>query len=361
MDFIDLKTQYRNYQTEIDQAVAKVMASAQFIMGPEVTELEVQLAKFTGVKHAIACSSGTDAILLPLMAWGIGPGDEVIVPDFTFFATAEVVSLLGATPVFADIDPTTWNISPTSVQNLISPRTKGIIAVSLYGQCADFSALQEIANQQGIWLLEDGAQSFGALQNGKRSCSFGNGGTTSFFPAKPLGAYGDGGAFFTNDDILAQQVRSLLNHGQEGRYHHTRIGINGRLDTLQAAVLLVKLKYYEKEMELRNQWAHLYNEQLQGIVRTPFVAPHNTSVWAQYTIAHPLRDQIVKSLAAKGIPSSVHYPSPVHAQPVYAHLPSHCPVAEHLASKVVSLPMHPFLTQAQVLEVCEAVKSSIPS
>lgn len=359
MDFIDLKTQYRSYQSEIDAAVAKVMTSAQFIMGPEVTELESQLATFTGVKHAIACSSGTDALLLPLMAWGIGPGDEVIVPDFTFFATAEVVSLLGATPVFADIDPTTWNISPTSVQNLISPRTKGIISVSLYGQCADYNALQDIAKQQGIWLLEDGAQSFGATQNGKRSCSFGNGGTTSFFPAKPLGAYGDGGAVFTNDDILAQQVRSLLNHGQEGRYHHTRIGINGRLDTIQAAVLLVKLKYYEKEIELRNQWADLYNDQLQGIVRTPFVAPSNTSVWAQYTIAHPLRDQIVKGLAAKGVPSSVHYPTPLHSQPVYAHLPANCPVAEHLASKVVSLPMHPFLTQEQVLEVCEAVKAAI--
>jgi len=359
MDFIDLKTQYRAYQTEIDARISRVLSSAAFIQGPEVNELEQALVKFTGAKHAVVCSSGTDALLLPLMALGVGPGDEVIVPDFTFFATAEVVSMLGATPVFADIDAQTWNIDPADVARKITSRTKGIIPVSLYGQCADLDACNALAQKHGLWVLEDAAQSFGATNNGRRSCSMTRIAATSFFPAKPLGAYGDGGALFTNDDLLAAQTRSLLNHGQEGRYNHTRIGINGRLDTLQAAILLVKLAHYPDEMVARDHVANWYTERLQGAVRTPILSPGQTSVWAQYTIAHPERDRIAQHLQSKGIPSSVHYPKPLHLQPVYASLskPELCPVATDLASKVLSLPMHPFLAEKDVDMICQEIRS----
>lgn len=362
MDFIDLKTQYRAYQSEIDTAIAEVLQSCAFIHGPQVTQLEAMLSMFTGAPHAIACSSGTDALLLPLMALGIKPGDEVIVPDFTFIATAEVVSFLGATPVFADIDPMTWNLDPQDVARKISPCTRGIIPVSLFGQCADMVALNQIANEHGFWVIEDAAQSFGATQLGTRSCNLSSIAGTSFFPAKPLGCYGNGGAAFTSDPNLAAKMRSLLNHGQEGRYNHTAIGINGRLDTIQAAVLLVKLRHYQAEMDAREAVAQRYIQNLKGTVQVPQIRSGNTSVWAQFTVMHPMRDQICKSLLAQGIPTSIYYPNPLHQQPVFAFLngsDSDFPVAVQTANQVFSLPMHPLLTNDQIDQISYAICKAV--
>lgn len=282
----------------------------------------------------------------------------MIVPDFTFFATAEMVALLGAIPVFADIHPATWNLDPQDVERKISPRTKGIITTSLFGQCSDMKALGEIANAGNLWFMEDAAQSFGAMQNGKMSCNLSPIAATSFFPAKPLGAYGKGGAIFCQDPTFALRVRSLLNHGQEGRYHHTSIGINGRMDTIQAAILLVKLRHFAAEQAVRESIANRYLKNLGDTVSLPTVLPGNSSAWAQFTVMHPQRDRICANLAKQGIPTSIHYPKPLHQQPVFESrefVGDPCPESTKSAQQVFSLPIHAFMKMEQVDQICEAL------
>lgn len=359
MNFIDLQEQYRRYKSEIDAEIGKVLSSAQFIMGESVRLLEQELARYCGAKHAIGCSSGTDALLLALMALEVGRGDEVIVPDFTFFATSEVVSFLGATPVFVDVKESTYNIDPAGVEAAISARTKAIIPVSLYGQCADYDELLRIAGARKVHLIEDAAQSFGATYKGRKSCALTEVAATSFFPSKPLGGYGDGGAVFTSDDRLAERVRVLLNHGQTERYRHQFVGVNGRLDTIQAAVLRVKLKHFDDECRARQRVAEAYARALDGAVTTPHVESWNRSVWAQYTVRAPRRQALIDGLKRAGIPTAVHYPMPLHRQPVYAAMrcsDAAYPVTSRVCEEVVSLPMHPFLTDAEVGQIAAAVR-----
>lgn len=362
MEFCDLSAQYLAYKTEIDQAMASVIASTAFINGPEVKALEQELVAFSGAPFAIACANGTDALQVPLMALGVGPGDEIIVPDFTFFATAEVVSLVGATPVFADIDPVTFNITVDTIRPLITKKTKGIIPVSLYGQMPDLDAIASLAREHGLWVMEDGAQSFGATRKARRSTSVTELATTSFFPAKPLGCYGDGGAIFCQDEALASRIRVICNHGQVKRYHHGVVGINSRLDSIQAAILRVKLRHFQDELVARDRVASLYTERLRGVVSTPVVGPDCFSAWAQYTIRVPNREKVQAHLQSKGIPTAVHYPVPLHRQEVFAHLgvtDDRCPIAAKVSQEVMSLPMHAFLTEAQIDEVAAAVKEAL--
>jgi UDP-2-acetamido-2-deoxy-ribo-hexuluronate aminotransferase len=362
VNFIDLQEQYKRYRTEIDAEVAGVMESAQFIMGPAVGQLEKELALHTGIAHAIGCSSGTDALVLGLLAHALKPGDEVIVPDFTFFATAEVVAFLGGRPVFVDIDEDSFCIDPALIEAKITPRTKGIIPVSLFGQCADLDAVGDIARKRGLWVMEDAAQSYGARSKGRRSGAIAELSVTSFFPAKPLGCYGDGGAVFTSSDAIAKAVRELLNHGQSERYKHSSVGMNGRLDTIQAAVLRVKLRHFDQEMVMKRLAAERYTERLAGLVTTPVVKPGNESVWAQYTVRSPKRDLIIEHLKKKQIPVAIHYPIPLHAQNVFA---SHglrddqFPVSSRTSGMVFSLPMHPFLTHADVDLVSDAIREAL--
>lgn len=362
MQFIDLKTQYGRYREEIRAEMDRVLDSGQYIQGPVVAELEAELAAYVGVPHAVACSSGTDALLLALMALELKAGDEVIVPDFTFFATAEAVSLLGGVPVFADVRADTLNLDPERAAEVIGPRTRGIIAVSLYGRCADFDELNELAARHGLFLVEDGAQSFGASSRGRRSCGLTPIAATSFYPAKPLGAYGDGGALFTREPALAARFRSLLNHGQVASYRHRHIGINGRLDALQAAVLRVKLRHLDEELAARQRAAEWYREELSDAVEVPHPHPGDRCAWAQYTVRTPRRDRLAARLAAAGIPTAVHYPLPVHRQEAYAGLAADDGrLAESIraAGEVLSLPMHPFLTREQVAEVGGAVRAAV--
>ncbi len=364
MEFVDLKRQYREYQSEIMTEIQKVLDTASFINGPALGELEASLAEHTGVKHAIGCASGTDALILGMMALGVKRGDEVIVPDFSFIATAETVALMAATPVFVDIRPDTYNIDPESIRAAISDRTVGIIPVSLYGQVADMDEINAIADEHGLWIMEDGAQSYGATYRGSRSGSLSLLGTTSFFPAKPLGAYGDAGAVFTDDSKLANQMRMILNHGQRRRYDHAVIGLNARLDTLQAAILKVKLRHFEDEIAARQQVAEWYDQSLAGEtdVVLPTILTHNSSVWAQYTIRVPYRNALQDYLKAQGVPTAVHYPIPLHRQDAFA---SHrqndlsIPNTETASAQVVSLPMHPFMTKADVMTVTSAVKAAL--
>lgn len=359
MQFIDLKAQYQAYRAEFDEAIAEVLASGQFILGPALRQLEQELAAYVGVRHAIGCASGTDALLLALLALEVRPGDEVLVPDFTFIATAEMVALLGAVPVFVDVEERTYNMNPADLARKISTKSKGVIPVSLYGQCADLDAINAVAAAHGLWVVEDAAQSFGATLGQRKSGSMTRLATTSFFPAKPLGCYGDGGAVFTHDDVLAEAVRCCLNHGQSARHQHVRIGINGRLDALQAAILLVKLRHFEAELTARQTVAERYTERLKDVAVTPFVPAANRCVWAQYTIRVANRDEVCEHLRSKGIPTAVHYPVPLHQQPAFRHLAvpdSCCPVACKLSREVLSLPMHPFLTPEQVDQVASAVR-----
>jgi len=362
MEFVDLQAQYRHLKPRIDARIQAVLDHGRFILGPEVQELESRLAARVGARHAIGCASGTDALLLALMALGIGPGDEVITPPFTFFATGEMTTLLGATPVFVDIDPVTYNIDPAQIGAAITPRTRAILPVSLYGQPADMDAINAIAAQHNLAVVEDAAQSFGALYRGRHSGNLSTIGCTSFFPSKPLGAYGDGGACFTNDDALAQAMLELRNHGQAARYLHTRIGINGRLDTLQATILLAKLEVFDEELIARCEAADRYTALLKDVVPTPRVVAGRTSAWAQYTIEVDDRAAVEKSMHAAGIPTAVHYPMPLHLQPVYASLgigPGRHPVSERVADRVLSLPMHPYLAPEQIARVCDAVKAAV--
>ena len=343
IDFIDLKTQQVRIKSELYAAIQRVLDHGEYILGPEVAVLEERLATYTGSTHCITCANGTDALQIAQMALGIGPGDEVITPGFTYIATAETVALLGAKPVYVDIDPRTYNLDPNLLEAAITPRTKAIIPVSLYGQCADFNAINAIAAEHGIPVIEDAAQSFGASYKGRKSCNLSTIACASFFPSKPLGCYGDGGALFTNDDELAKVMRQIARHGQDRRYHHIRVGVNSRLDTLQAAILLPKLAIFEEEIALRQQVASNYDRLLNqvGIVTTPYIEPHNTSVYAQYTIRVESRSALQGKLKAAGIPTAVHYPVPLNKQPAVADRQARLPVGDEVAQQVLSLPMHP--------------------
>lgn len=360
MDFIDLKTQYQGLKAQIDANIQKVLAHGQYILGPEVAELEEKLAAFVGARYCISVANGTDALQIAQMALGIGPGDEVITPGFTYIATAETVALLGAKPVYVDIDPRTYNIDPALLEAAITPRTKAIIPVSLYGQCADFDAINAIAAKHGIPVIEDAAQSFGATYKGKRSCNLTTIACTSFFPSKPLGCYGDGGAIFTNDDELARVLRQIARHGQDRRYHHIRVGVNSRLDTLQAAILLPKLDIFPHEIEQRAQVALGYARLLaEAAIAPPFVETHNVSAWAQYTVQVSDRDRVQERLKVAGIPTAVHYPIPLNRQPAVADAAARLPVGDAVAARVMSLPMHPYLDAAEQATVVNALRESL--
>ena len=366
MQFIDLKTQQERIRPQIDERIKAVLAHGQYIMGPEVAELETKLANYVGVKHCISVASGTDALLVALMALGIKAGDEVITTPFTFIATGEMIALLGAVPVFVDIDAKTYNLDPTLLEAAITAKTKAIMPVSLYGQCADFDAINAIAAKHGIPVIEDGAQSFGATYKGRKSCGLSTIGCTSFFPSKPLGGYGDGGACFTEDDALALKMKQVRNHGQDRRYHHPMIGFNGRLDTLQAAILLAKLEIFADEVEARNRIGQRYTElfgQLDNShIITPDIEPFNTCVYAQYTVQVEGREQIQAQLQAQGIPTAVHYPVPLHLQPAFAGLnqgEGSFPVAEAVAKRVMSLPMHPYLSEKEQDAIGAALQQAV--
>jgi UDP-2-acetamido-2-deoxy-ribo-hexuluronate aminotransferase len=357
--FIDLQGQFTAYEADIRAGMDEVLRSSQFILGPKGTELERGLASYVGVRHAFGCSSGTDALLLALMAHGVGPGDEIITTPFTFIATAEVVALAGATPVFVDIEPLTYNIDPRRVEEVLTKKTRGIIAVSLYGQCADIEALLKIASEYGLFLVEDGCQSFGATRNGTRSCGFPHVGTTSFFPSKPLGCYGDGGMVFTSDDRIADRIAGLRNHGQWERYRHRAIGINGRLDEIQAAVLLAKFPHFPAEVERRAEAGAYYSKALGDVVTVPAIAPGNTHVYAQYSIRTPRRDELAAHLNENGIPTAVHYPIPLHRQEAFSGLgygEGDFPVAAAVSLEILSLPMSAFLSRKDQDEVIRQVR-----
>jgi UDP-2-acetamido-2-deoxy-ribo-hexuluronate aminotransferase len=359
MQFCDLNRQYETYKAEIDQAIQSVIDSSAFINGKEIEILESELSSFTGVKHSICCSSGTDALLLAMMALGVNSGDEVICPAFSFFASASMIGFLKATPVFVDVSPVDFNIDVTKIEEKITARTKGIIAVSLFGQCADFAFINDIARQNDLWVIEDGAQSFGATYHGYKSCALTEIAVTSFFPAKPLGCYGDGGAVFTNNDTLASRVKMLRSHGQSARYFHDVVGINGRMDTIQAAILRVKLKHLDTEIVTRQLAAALYSDLLKDIVMLPEVAENKTSVWAQYTIGVENRDQLRQKLQEKGIPTAVHYPLILPKQHAFSDLPSYdedFQVAQLLSETVLSLPMHGMITVEEVNLVAKTIK-----
>jgi UDP-2-acetamido-2-deoxy-ribo-hexuluronate aminotransferase len=369
MNFIDLKSQYARIKPSVDTRIARVLEHGQYIMGPEVRELEQALADYVGARHCVAVASGTDALQIALMALGIGAGDEVITVPFTFFATAEVIALTGATPVFVDIDPGTYNMDPALLESAITARTRAIMPVSLYGQCADFDAINEVASRHELPVIEDAAQSLGATYKGRQSGSLSRIGATSFFPSKPLGCYGDGGALFTGDDDLAQLMREIRVHGQDRRYHHPRLGLTSRLDSMQAAVLLAKLEIFAEEVGARSaigaNYSGLIDQAFSGSaarVRTPVVEEFNTSVYAQYTIEVDDREAVERHLNSIGIPTAVHYPVPLHRQPAFAslQLPKGAyPVSEAAAARVISLPMHPYLTEAQQAGVVDGLRKAV--
>lgn len=352
INFIDLQSQYKAYEKEINNEVIDVMSSAQFIGGAKLSILENSLASYTKAKHAICCSSGTDALLLALMALDICEGDEIITTPFTFIATAEVIALLKAKPVFVDIDEDTYNINVSQIEEKITSKTKAIIPVSLYGQVADMDEINQIAQKYNLVVIEDACQSFGATYKGKKSGNLSTIGCTSFFPSKPLGCYGDGGAIFVNDDALATKIRILLNHGQDRRYNHKYVGINGRLDAIQAAVLNVKMKYFEEEVEKRALIGKRYIDELKNIdgIKVPFIKNDRDSVFAQFTLVCENRENIEKKLNEKGVPTAIHYPKPLHLQEVFEYLgykTGDFPISEKISNDVMSIPMSPFLTQLE--------------
>lgn len=356
MQFLDLSLQQSRIKDKLFTNIQNVLSHGKYILGPEVSELEEKLAQYTGSKHCITCANGTDAIQIALMALGIGVGDEVIVPGFTYIATAETVALLGAKPVYVDIDEKTYNLNPEQIEAAISERTKAIIPVSLYGQCADFDRINEIANKHNLPVIEDGAQSFGAIYKGRKSCNLSTIGTTSFFPSKPLGCYGDGGAIFTNDDELGVVLRQIARHGQDRRYHHIRVGINSRLDTLQAAILLPKLEILDEEIELRQEVAKFYKESFNifGLNSTPYIEPHNTSAYAQYTIRVNDRENLIERLKSVEVPTAVHYPIPLNKQPAYK-VDISLPVGDRVADEVISLPFGPYMSREQIQLVVSSI------
>jgi dTDP-4-amino-4,6-dideoxygalactose transaminase len=371
--FIDVSAQRRRLGRSIDDAVARVLAHCQFIQGPEVRTLEADLAAFCGARHVIACSSGTDALLLILMAWEIGPGDAVICPTFTFHATAEMVALLGATPVLADAQADTFNIDPESLQRAVATakrrglKPRAVIPVDLFGLPADHDAIASIAAEHGLFVLDDAAQSFGASYRSRKLGALTTATATSFFPAKPLGCYGDGGAVFTDDDALAARIKSLRIHGEGvDKYDPVRIGINGRLDTIQAAVLIEKLKIFPEEIIARDRIAARYSAALADVAIVPRVGNESTSVWAQYTIrlAPGRRDALAAALKAEGIPTAIYYAKPLHRQQAYSGSPvadGGAPVSDRLAEEVISLPMHAYLEPAVQDRIVAAVKRALPA
>lgn len=361
MEFIDLKSQYLRLKSDIDAGIHRVLDHGQYILGPEVAELEEKLANYTGAKYCISVANGTDALQIAMMALGIGPGDEVITPGFTYIATAETVALLRAKPVYVDIDERTYNLDPALIEAAITPRTKAIIPVSLYGQCADFDAINAIAARHGIPVIEDGAQSFGATYKGRKSCNLSEIACTSFFPSKPLGCYGDGGAIFTSDEALAKVIRQIARHGQDRRYHHIRVGVNSRLDTLQAAILLPKLAILDEEMSLRQKVADRYAVLLNeaGIDSTPHLEPFNSSAWAQYTVRVADREKVQANMTAAGIPTAVHYPIPLNKQPAVQDASVSLPIGDAVAAQVLSLPMHPMLKPTEQAYVVSSLLQSL--
>jgi UDP-2-acetamido-2-deoxy-ribo-hexuluronate aminotransferase len=359
MEFIDLKTQYQRLRESINGRIQAVLDHGQYIMGPEVKELEDKLSAYTGAKHCITVASGTEALLISLMAIGIKPGDEVITTPFSFIATAEVIVLLGAKPVFVDIEPDTCNINAALIEAKITDKTKAIMPVSLYGQPADMDEINTIAEKHGLVVIEDAAQSFGATYKGKKSCNLSTIGCTSFFPSKPLGCYGDGGAIFTSDDALAQAMREIRVHGQSKRYVHTRVGLGGRMDTLQCAIVLAKLERFEWEVEQRIAIASKYNQLFGGKVKSVTQRPDRTSVFAQYTVFVEERESVQAKLKKASIPTAVHYPVPMHLQPAYQRLccPDCCPIASMTSGIVMSLPFGSDLLESQVIEIVKTLRS----
>lgn len=369
MQFIDLSAQYHRIKNKVDERIISVLDSGRYIMGPEVSELEKRLAEYTGVKHVISCSSGTDALLMPLMAWGIGPGDAVFTSTFTFFATAEVISFLGAIPVFVDVEPDTFNISPEKLEQAIikirdnsTLNPKAIIPVDIFGVPADYNAIAQIAEKYGLLVMEDAAQSFGATYDGKKACSFGNVATTSFYPAKPLGCYGDGGAIFTNDDELKDILESIRVHGQgSDKYENVRIGINGRLDTIQAAILLEKLAIFDNEMVARQHVAEKYRELLSDKIQIQTIPDNIASAYAQYTLlaeSAEHKETIIKRLKESDIPITIYYPIPMHRQKAFEHMrynPAYYEIAESISPRVFSIPFHPYLTDDEIKFISEKI------
>lgn len=383
IDFIDLHSQQERIRPQLDRRIRDVLAHGQYILGPEVNELEKRLKDFVGAKHCITCASGTDALQIAQMALDIGPNDEVITPGFTYIATAETVALLGAKPVYVDIDPRTYNLDPAKLEAAITSRTRAIIPVSLYGQCADFDAINKIVeqynskyrtngNQRPIIVIEDAAQSFGATYKGRNSCNLTTIACTSFFPSKPLGCYGDGGAIFTNDDELAVVMRQIARHGQDRRYHHVRVGINSRLDTLQAAVLLAKLEVFPDEIEARISAGARYCELFSKVnnkrerlnlkrIIIPCIEEHNASVYAQYTICVQNRDQVKLALANADIPTAVHYPIPLNKQPAVSDESADLSVGDMFSNQVISLPFHPYINDECIVRTVEAIELALGS
>jgi UDP-2-acetamido-2-deoxy-ribo-hexuluronate aminotransferase len=378
MDFIDLKQQYRIIQPRLKKRLDAILESASFIMGKEVPELERTLAKYAGTKYCLSCSSGTDALLLSLMAKGIGRGDAIFTTTFTFFATAEAISLLGATPIFVDIDPNTYNIDVQKLKKAVLALKNGeyitaaiprdlkpraIIPVDLFGLCADYAGIEKIAHEFDLFVLEDAAQSFGASSNGRKACGFGDMAATSFFPAKPLGCYGDGGAVFCDDDREIEILRSLRIHGQGAdKYENERLGINGRMDTIQAAVVLEKMEIFEDELARRQAVAHRYSNALHGKVTVPLVPAGMISAWAQYSIQTDRRDRVISHLRSNGIPTAIYYPKPLHLQGAFAPLgykKGQFPVAEAVSERIVSLPMHPYLEEQEQDFIIEQVAQAV--
>ncbi len=359
IDFANLQYQYKLYKDEIDEAIDEVLEKSNYIMGEEVTILENNLEKFTGAQYAITCSSGTDALVLAMMALDIQPGDEIITTPFTFIATAETIAFLGAVPVFVDIDEKTYNIDPSKLEENISSKTKAIIPVSLYGQPADMDVIQSIATKHNLKVIVDGAQSFGSTYKGKTDSNLGDISTTSFFPAKPLGCFGDGGAVFTNNEELATKMKSLRVHGQSKRYHHKYIGMGGRMDTLQCAIVNIKLKHYKKDLALRQEVAEKYTKALQDKdIVLPFIDKNTTSVFAQYSIRVKERDKLQTKLKEKGIPTAVHYPMPLHLQECFEYLnytKGDFPIAEQISQEIMSLPMNPYISDDEIAYITKVL------
>ncbi len=367
MNFIDLALQQSRIREKIEENIKKVLDHGRYIMGPEVKELEDRLAAYVGVKHAIGVASGTDALLMALMAYDVGPGDAVFTSPFTFIATAEVIQLLGATPVFVDIDPETYNIDPEKLEEAIMQiqleselESKGIMPVDIFGQAADYDEINTLAQKYELFVLEDAAQSFGASYKDRKACSLSEIAGTSFFPAKPLGCYGDGGMIFTYNDDMLEKLLSIRVHGQgTSKYENVRIGVNGRLDTLQAAILLAKLDIFAEEVELRQQVAARYAERLEGVVKVPAVKEYNVSAWAQYCIRHPKRDEVMAELGRNGVPTAIYYPVPLHLQKAFTNLccqTGDYPVSEEVAADIFAIPFHPYLSEADQDKICDVIR-----
>lgn len=358
--FIDLAAQQERIRPQIEAAIARVLAHGQYILGPEVAELEERLADYTGAAQCITCANGTDALQIALMALSVGPGDEVITPGFAYIASAEAPAVLGARPVYVDINPVSYNMDPDLLEAAITPQTRAIIGVSLYGYPADFDQVNEIASLHGIPVIEDGAQSFGANYKGRKSCNLTTIGCTSFFPSKPLGCYGDGGAIFASDPELANLIRQIARHGQSRRYNHVRVGVNSRLDTLQAAILMPKLAILDSEIAARQSVADVYRELLEPLdVVVPQIADNCLSSWAQYTIRVPNRDAVQASLKTAGFPTVVHYPIPLNRQPAVADPSAKVPVGDLAAQEVLSLPMHPYMDRGTQEQIVAALATAI--